>query len=116
MLAVVGAATSERGLKWNMGSRDEKPLPLSQKSDRLDRSFHNFKETFPFFLGGVLLVLILDSTNQLTTLSALVYLCARLIYVPLYVFGGTGLRSLVWLISIIGILGLYFGVMISSWA
>ena len=41
-------STSQRGLGWNAGPRDDAPLSLTGAAGRLDRAARNFLETFPF--------------------------------------------------------------------
>ena len=42
-------ATSQRGLKWNAGNRDEPVSPVTGAAARADRASRNFLETFVFF-------------------------------------------------------------------
>lgn len=98
-----GAATLERGVKWNMSSRDESSKPLSPKASRLERASKNFQETFPFFLAAMVALFISGKSGGLSLVGAGLYLLARLIYVPLYAFDVTGIRSMVWMSSIVGI-------------
>ncbi len=96
-------ATAQRGIKWNMSARDEKPAELTGAAARLDRSFKNFMETFAFFAAAVLLVFALQKHSQLSSIGALVYLLARVVYIPLYAMGIPKVRTMVWLISMLGI-------------
>ena len=96
-------ATAQRGMKWNLSARDEKPVELTGAAARLDRGFKNFMETFAFFAAAVLLVFALQKHSQLSSIGALIYLLARVIYIPLYAMGVEKIRTLVWLISMLGI-------------
>lgn len=98
-----GAATLDRGLGYNMSSRDEPARPLRPMNARADRAFQNFKETFPFFAAAVIAVLLANGADELSARGCLIYLVARVIYIPLYVFGVNGVRTLVWGVSILGI-------------
>jgi uncharacterized MAPEG superfamily protein len=44
-----------------------------------------------------------DRNGVLTHWGTLVYLAGRVVYVPLYAFGVKQLRSLAWLVSIVGL-------------
>ena len=44
----------------------------------------------------------------LSTLAAQVFLAARIVYIPAYIFGIVGLRTGVWLIGFLATLLLYF--------
>nr|WP_187775817.1 MAPEG family protein [Luteimonas suaedae] len=105
LLAAV-AMTRQRGLKWNASARDGQPAPLTGVAARLDRAMRNFLETFPFFAAAALAVAVTDSTSAASVLGAQLYFWARLAYVPLYAFGVPYLRSLVWAVSLWGILQL----------
>ncbi|MHB1543237.1 MAG: MAPEG family protein [Gammaproteobacteria bacterium] len=94
---------SLRGLRWALGPRDESFPQPSGLTGRLDRALHNFLETFPLFAGALLAVLVSGRTDQVSILGAELYFWARLIYVPAYAAGIPGLRTLVWLVSVLGI-------------
>ena len=97
------AAQPQRGLKWNTGPRDE-PIVLTGVAGRLERAFANFRETFPFFAALVVVDYLGGRLGALTSIGALIYVIARAIYVPLYAFGVPYARSLVWVVSLVGIL------------
>ena len=96
--------TLQRGLKWNAGPRDGIAPPLKPLAGRLDRASRNFLETFVFFATAVLAVLLMQKADAQTALGAQVYLWARLAYLPLYAAGVPYLRTLVWAVSIAGLL------------
>ena len=96
--------TKELGLKWNMSARDEAHPQLSLLAGRLARAQTNFFETFPLFAVAVLLASATQSFNQYTFWGTIVYAIARVVYLPLYAFGIPKLRSMVWVISIAGLL------------
>ena len=96
--------TRQRGLAWNAGARDAVKPPPTGVAGRLDRASNNFLETFPFFAAAVLAVIAADATDARTALGAQLYFWARLVYVPLYASGIPYVRSLVWAVSIVGLL------------
>lgn len=103
LFSVSAVQTATRGPEWNTGPRDQEAPPLKGKAARLERSFANFKETFPFFVAAVFLV---TATNKMGTYSQIgvyTYFIARILYIPLYIFAVRGVRSLCWLISVVGI-------------
>ncbi|WP_277185107.1 MAPEG family protein [Caballeronia sp. BR00000012568055] len=93
----------EVGLKYQMGPRDNATAPPTRIAGRLMRAQSNLFETLPIFAIAVLIVHVTGRENALTHYGALAYFVARLCYVPLYVLGVPFVRSLVWLISIVGI-------------
>ena len=97
------AQTSEYGLKWNAGPRDGEMPPLNDRAQRLKRAQANLFETLPLFLGAVLIAHVAGKENESTALGAQIYFWARVAYVPLYAWGVRHLRSLAWLVSIVGL-------------
>ncbi|MEO6518349.1 MAG: MAPEG family protein [Pseudoxanthomonas sp.] len=96
--------TMQRGLKWNASARDGEAKPLTGVAARLDRASKNFLETFPFFAAAVLAVVVSDRMSGDTALGAQVYFWARLAYLPIYAAGIPYLRTLVWAVSLWGLL------------
>jgi uncharacterized MAPEG superfamily protein len=97
-------ATMQRGLKWNAGPRDGVPEPLTGVAGRLERANLNFRETFVFFAAAVVAVLLAQKSDSQTALGVQIYFWARLAYLPLYAAGVPFLRSLIWGVSIAGLL------------
>lgn len=93
----------QRGLKWNASSRDAEAAPLRGMGARLDRASRNYMETFAFFAVAVLAVVVAQRTNATTALGAQLYFWARVAYLPVYAIGIPYLRTLVWAVSIVGI-------------
>jgi uncharacterized MAPEG superfamily protein len=87
-----------------MSARDDVKPPLSKLADRLFRAQSNFFETFPLFASAVLIVTLTLNSSVYSRWGALIYLLARVIYFPLYAYGVPVIRSLVWIISMIGLL------------
>jgi uncharacterized MAPEG superfamily protein len=97
------ARTSQYGLKWNTGPRDEAMPPLSAQAERLRRAQDNLYETLPLFIAAILISSFAHRDGAMTALGAQIYFWARVAYVPLYAFGVRQIRSLVWLISAAGL-------------
>ena len=104
ILVAGNARTIELGAKWNMGPRDGDPAPLSPLTGRLLRAQSNFFETFPLFVAAVLMAVVTTNLNAYSYWGAIIYLAARVVYFPLYAFGVPVIRSIVWLVSIAGLL------------
>jgi uncharacterized MAPEG superfamily protein len=102
VLAIL-ASVGGRGLPWAQGPRDDGGATLGRIGGRLERAYKNFLETFPFFLGAVVLVHALGKSSPTSVLGAEIYLWARLIYVPAYVIAIPFTRTLVWTASLVGI-------------
>ena len=96
--------TLQHGPKWNAGPRDEDMPASNVVTGRLERAQANLYETLPLFLGAVLIAHVSGEDGFLTYWGATLYFWARVLYVPLYAFGVTGVRSLVFLVSLAGLL------------
>ncbi|WP_199099168.1 MAPEG family protein [Dyella sp. ASV21] len=106
LVYVMVAATlgsQQRGLKWNASNREGEPRALTGAGGRADRASRNFLETFVFFAAAVLAVVLAQRSNATTALGVQLYFWARLIYLPIYVIGIPYLRTLVWAVSMAGI-------------
>lgn len=103
LILTTAVTTHARGLNWNMGTRDDEPKPLQGKTGRLARSFKNFKETFIFYVAMSLLVIFMQVDNSYARTGAALYFWSRVTYIPMYTFGLKPWRSLVWGVSMVGI-------------
>lgn len=100
--ATFAARAHQKDMKWAAGPRDE-PLALGGVAGRLDRAFHNFMETFPFFAAALITAYLAGKLGPLTLWGAALYVAARALYVPIYAAGIIGLRTLIWFVSFTGI-------------
>ena len=98
-----GARTAEFGSKWNAGPRDQTPAAKKPLTGRLERAQANLYETLPLFIGAVLIAHVAGRDGALTVWGAGLYFWARVAYVPLYALGVPYVRSLVWLVSLAGL-------------
>jgi uncharacterized MAPEG superfamily protein len=106
VMVAAALMTQQRGMKWNAGARDGEPKPLTGVAARAARATQNFLETFPLFAALALAVVITHKNTQHTELGAELYLWARVAYLPVYLLGIPYLRTLVWALSLIGMLHL----------
>jgi uncharacterized MAPEG superfamily protein len=104
-----GLATQQRGLKWNTSNRDGEPKPLTGIAARAGRANHNFLETFPFFAAAVLAVVLAKENTPHTVLGSQLYFWARAAYLPIYLIGIPYLRTVVWAVSLWGLLQVLWG-------
>ena len=95
--------TRQYGSKWNMGARDEELPPPQPIVGRLARAQANFFETFPIMAAAILIVTAAGLESQWTAVGALVWLGARLVYLPLYAAGVPVVRTIAFLASVVGI-------------
>jgi uncharacterized MAPEG superfamily protein len=96
-------SVAQRGLGWAASPRDEVKPPLTGIGGRLDRARANFLETFPLFLAVIVAAHLLQRHDATTVLGAQLYFWARLAHLPIYAAGIPYLRTLIWTVSIVGI-------------
>ena len=103
-IALAGALrTAETGLAYNMGPRDAPAPPVRPITARVQRAQANLFETLPVFAVAVLIAHVAGRESELTLWGSYAYIAARVLFVPLYAFGVPVLRSLVWGVSVAGI-------------
>jgi uncharacterized MAPEG superfamily protein len=106
VLLAAALGTGQRGLAWNAGNRDGEAKPLTGIAARALRAQANFLETFVFFAAAALAVVVGGRNTAHTALGAQLYFWARVLYLPIYLIGIPYLRTVVWAISLWGILQL----------
>lgn len=104
--AAVAGAGGERNLAWLAGPRDE-AKPVGVVAGRLDRALKNFLETFPLFAAALLACAVAGKLGTGHTIyGAAAYVIGRALYVPLYALGTPMLRTVAYLVSILGIVAI----------
>lgn len=96
-------ATRELGPDWNVGPRDEGLRAKGAAAGRAERALRNYLETFPAFAALAVTLLALGRGDGTGWLGALLWLAARIAYLPLYLAGIPYFRSLAWLAAGIGL-------------
>jgi len=98
------ARTSQYGVRWNMGPRDQalaQPLPIV---GRLTRAQANYFETFPIVIAAALILAVTGRDSPATAAGAWLWFISRIVYLPLYALGVPVVRSLVFMASLAGII------------
>jgi len=103
IFAAVHVKTRQYGAAWNTGARDEAMPPLAPVAGRLERARNNFQETFPIAIVALIGVVLAGRTSATTALGGWIWLGARAIYLPLYWAGVPKIRTLVFLVSVVGL-------------
>jgi uncharacterized MAPEG superfamily protein len=93
-------ARAEFGEKYLLGPRDENRAVKGVVAARSERALANFVENYGPFVA---LDLGLIATGQTGGLGALIWVIARIAYLPIYLLGIPVLRTLCWLVSLIGL-------------
>ena len=95
--------TRQYGRKWNISARDETLPEADPMTGRTMRAEANFQETFPIAIIALLGVVVAGRTSNMTALGGWIWLGARIVYLPLYIAGVRGYRTVIWTISMIGL-------------
>jgi len=90
-------------LTAGLGGRDtlEDRTPIN---GRLERAKDNLLEALPLFMPLAILHQVSGAVPDQAMTGALVFLIARIVYIPAYVSGITGVRTLVWAAGHAGLL------------
>ena len=87
--------TKDISIDYLFSSRD-KEITYSSYFDRSNRAFKNLLETLPIFI----ILFFLSVFNQVDNFNlALLWILARLIYIPVYILGLKYFRTFIWMIS-----------------
>jgi uncharacterized MAPEG superfamily protein len=97
------------GIATAFGNREGMP-PATGLAGRADRAAKNQIEAMVMFLAAVLATSIAGKTPQ-AALGATIFFWARLVYWPVYLAGITYLRTLIWFVSIFGLIA----ILIETW-
>lgn len=101
----------ETGSAYNLSARDQDGPPLGTITARLQRAQRNLFETLPIFAIALLIAHVTERESVLTLYGAWIYLIARIIYVPLYAAGIALLRTLTWLVAMLGLALILYAVL-----
>src|SRR5580693_3540937 len=84
------------------GNRENLP-PIEGWAGRAQRAHRNMLENIVLFSALVLVAQVAGKANAATALGAELFFWARVIYVPVYLIGIPHLRTLVWAVSVVGL-------------
>ena len=103
-VALQATASYDLGPTYLLGPRDEKRESRNILAGRLKRALKNLLETYPAFIALVVALVVTGKTGGLAATGAMTWLVARIVFVPVYAAGIPVLRTLVWLVSALGLL------------
>ena len=103
VLAQVGASQAELPLSYLLSSRDRPMEPKGVMAGRANRALGNYVQNFAAFAT---LDLALIALHQSGGVWPTVWLVARIVYLPLYLFDVIYVRSLVWGVSFVAIIAM----------
>jgi len=96
--------TKQYGTDWNIGARDAAMPPLEPRAARVKRAQDNLMETFPVAIIALLGVVLAGRTSATTAIGGWIWLAARTVYLPVYWAGIKGLRTAIFLVSMVGLM------------
>ncbi len=100
VLVVAGVAEFALSLAYLVSPRDKPPTPKGLLYGRAQRALTNYVESFTAFAALDLAFLFLHQSGGIWPT---VWIVARIVYLPLYVFGVIYVRSLAWGVSLLAI-------------
>jgi len=106
MLAAVQGAFNQVGLPRLAGNRDGMP-EITGWGGRAARAHRNMLESLVLFAVLVLVAVAAGKTNDMTLLGAQIFFWARVAYAVIFVAGIIWLRTLVWFVSIAGLIVIF---------
>ncbi len=99
---IVHAMLLRRQIGYDDVNRDHDPEP-NLLAGRGIRALRNFLETYPFFIALMLATWMVGHFTAIGLAGAWLWLIARALYLPAYIFGVGRLRSAIWMASLIGL-------------
>ena len=109
MLVAVLFANEQLGLGMLAGNREGLP-ELTSFAGRAQRAHRNMLESLPLFIAMVLVAQIAGRTNSATLTGCELFFWGRLAHWLIYVIGIPWLRTLAWLVSVIGLIAIFWQV------
>jgi uncharacterized MAPEG superfamily protein len=101
MLIAATGANTQVGLPTLAGNREGLPEMIGW-AGRARRAHLNMIENLVLFTALVLITAISGKANATTAMGAMIFFWARLAYFVIYLIGIPWLRTLAWLVSVIG--------------
>ncbi|MFI5033344.1 MAG: MAPEG family protein [Reyranellales bacterium] len=103
VLIAAAAANHVVGLVTLAGNRDRLP-EYTGFAGRAKRAHLNMIENMVLFSALVLIAAVAGKANATTAMGALIFFWARLVYAVIYLLGVPWLRTLAWVVSVIGMI------------
>jgi len=111
LMVQAGLYRRQIGIAEANTTRDHEPEP-DLMTGRGNRALRNFLESYAIFVALAVGVTLANTLDWMTEWGCALYFWARVVYLPLYVFGISPARSIVWTISFVGLVLLFVGAVI----
>jgi len=109
VLVAVLAAQAQVGLGVLAGNRDGL-APLTGFAGRAQRAHWNMLESLPFFIALALIAQIAGRANATTLTGCELFFWGRLAHWLIYIIGIPWLRTIAWVVSVIGLILIFLQV------
>ena len=106
MLAAVLFANGQLGTGMLAGNREDLP-ELTGFAGRAQRAHRNMLESLPLFIALVLVAHVAGKTNGATLAGCALFFWGRLAHWVIYVIGIPWLRTIAWIVSVIGLVVIF---------
>ena len=106
MLVAVSGATLQVGLPMLASNRDKMPA-LTGWTWRADRAHRNMLQNLVLFAAVVLVAVVANKTNAATLTGAQIFVWGRVAYALIYLAGIPWLRTLSWVVSMVGLVMIF---------
>ena len=93
----------QNGFGYALGAQDDDKVSAGI-GGRIERAYYNLLETMPAFAALILIGLYTGKLNEMTALGSQLYFWGRVVYIPAYLSGIPGIRTVVWAVSFLGLL------------
>ncbi len=103
VMAAAWPRLQTNGFAWGMGNRNAASVTMPPWAQRTQRASDNLHENLILFAILVLVVHVAGKANDISAMGAEVFFGARLLHAALYIAGVPVLRTIVWAISIAGL-------------
>jgi uncharacterized MAPEG superfamily protein len=102
---------ARNGLVVALTYQTDKEKPVGVLMQRFNASFSNFLVSYPAFISLVVIIALTNSSSDLTALGAAIWFWARIAHIPAHVSGLPVIRTLVWAISIAGLVMMLYSLL-----
>jgi uncharacterized MAPEG superfamily protein len=103
VLVQAGVGNIELPFGYLFTSRDKPAAAKGLLFGRATRALANYVENLTPFVAVALALIVTQRTGGSGALGATIWILARIVYIPVYLFGIVYVRTAVWAISIVGL-------------
>ena len=97
-------ARAEFGDQYLFSPRDQAVTAKGVLAGRATRALHNYVENLGPFIAMALGLIVTGHTGGIGGVGAIIWLLARIAYLPIYLAGTLYVRTAAWAVSVIGLL------------